>query len=360
MAKSLKPQKQVLFERGDEGFKVFRIPALETTNKGTLLATCEARMSRSDWSCKALVYRRSEDGGKTWSKLQEIVSVPKDTTNEGNGQNKKDVVLNNPLFIVDEDNVVHFLYCESYMRAYHCVSTDDGKTFSKAKEITDTFEKFRERDGIDWNVIATGPGAGIQLRSGRLVAPIWIGYGKGKSHRPNTCGTIYSDDKGQTWEAGDILSPEYKEEMGNLNENQAVELADGSVMLNMRSHSSKHRRAYTISKDGAHDWSEPKHIEDLFEPICMASTVRLTTKNEDVATKNRLLFSNPSSDKIFTFHRRQSGIFGFSSCTNSGQEHLLLVRTGQTGVFSSPQDLLRPNLLCEVFSQMDYQRKRAN
>ncbi len=291
---------RVLFKRGDGGYALFRIPAMVTTKKGTILVACEARMTRSDWSCKSIVIRRSEDKGESWGPLESLVSIPKDATG-----NYEDNVLNNPLFIVDKQNIIHFLYCGSYTRAFHCTSTDDGKTFSNPKEITRTFKVFRDRDGVNWNVIATGPGSGIQLENGRLIAPIWVGYGKGKSHRPNTCGTIFSDDSGKTWQAGDILSPKFYDDFGNLNENEPVELADGTVMINIRCHSNDHRRAYSLSDDGAHNWSEPRLIEDLFEPICMGSADRLTVKGRDGFKKNRILFSNPSSDRIFTIHKRQ-------------------------------------------------------
>jgi len=73
----------------------------------------------------------------------------------------------------------------------------------------------------------------------------------------------------------------------------AVQLVDGSVMLNVRSESKAHRRLVTISKDGATGWSTPKFDDALLEPICMGGIVRYSTAGR--FGKNRILFSNPDN-----------------------------------------------------------------
>lgn len=70
-----------------------------------------------------------------------------------------------------------------------------------------------------------------------------------------------------------------------------MQLADGRVLLNMRSESKANRRLLTTSRDGATGWSRPQFHDQLLEPICMASMVRLS----EGPTKNRLLFSNPDN-----------------------------------------------------------------
>jgi sialidase-1 len=99
--------------------------------------------------------------------------------------------------------------------------------------------------------------------------------------------TIYSDDQGMTWKAGDVAVP-CTDEWINPNETVAIELNDGRVMLNVRSESKAHRRLITTSPDGATNWSTPKFDEALLEPICMAGIVRY---NHD--GKSLILFSNP-------------------------------------------------------------------
>ena len=147
------------------------------------------------------------------------------------------------------------------MRCFYMRSADDGVTWSAPVEITAAFEDFHR--SYAWKVLATGPDHGIQLKSGRLVVPVWLSTGTGgNAHRPSVTATIYSDDQGKTWHAGEIAVP-CTEEWINPNETVAVELADGRVMLNVRSESKQHRRLVTTSKDGATDWSTPKFDDAL-------------------------------------------------------------------------------------------------
>ena len=67
------PDQKPLFVRGQDGYDTYRIPALLTTGKGTLLAFCEGRKdSRSDHGNIDLLIRRSTDGGETWSHQQVV------------------------------------------------------------------------------------------------------------------------------------------------------------------------------------------------------------------------------------------------------------------------------------------------
>jgi Neuraminidase (sialidase) len=81
----------------------------------------------------------------------------------------------------------------------------------------------------------------------------------------------------------------------NCNECQAVELSDGSVMLNMRTYRGTNRRLVAISKDGGETFSKPIEDETLIEPVCQASILRLPARERN--EKPALLFSNPASTK---------------------------------------------------------------
>jgi len=288
-------EKLDLFKVGeDPAYKIYHIPGIVVTAKGTVLAWCEARKKGGDWDDISILLRRSTDDGKTWSAPKSIADVPGPKAKNPfslrmKNVDPKDVTYNNPVLIADRDSTVHMVFCLEYMRCFYQRSTDDGVSWSKPVEITATFEKFRP--AYDWKVLATGPDHSIQLRTGRLVVPVWLSTGTGgNAHRPSVTATIYSDDKGKTWHAGEIAVPN-TEDWINPNETVVIELADGRVMLNIRNESKTHRRLVTTSRDGATGWSTPKFDDALLEPICMGGIVRYST--EKSGGKNRILFSNP-------------------------------------------------------------------
>jgi sialidase-1 len=296
-AKAAQPllEKIDIFEAGTEEYALYRIPGIVVTAKGTVLAYCEARRTgKSDWDTIDIMLRRSTDGGKTWGPRVKISDVPGPKVKNSVVQGKKfstpdDVTYNNAVAFADRDGSVHFLYCLEYARCFYLRSNDDGQTWSPPVEITNAFESFRPQ--YDWKVLATGPGHGIQLKNGRLVVPVWLSTGTGGgAHRPSLTATIYSDDQGKTWKAGQIAVPDTKDWVFP-NETVVVELADGRVMLNVRSESPAHRRLVTISPDGATNWSTPKFDDALLEPICMASIVRVSGGGD--GKKSRIVFANP-------------------------------------------------------------------
>jgi sialidase-1 len=288
-------EKQDLFTIGDNpDFNIYHIPGVVVTAKGTVLAWCEARKRPagvSDWDDIRILLRRSTDDGKTWSEPQSIANVEGPKRKNPFALRMKnvdpsDVTYNNPVLIADKDGSVHMLFCLEYERCFYQRSEDDGLSWSKPVEMTGTFDAFKKE--YAWKVLATGPNHSIQLKTGRLVVPVWLSTGEGgNAHRPSVTATIYSDDRGKTWKAGDIAVP-CTEEWNNPNETVAIELTDGRVMLNVRSESKANRRLVVTSPDGATNWSTPRFDDGLVEPICMAGIVRYHHSGQSL-----ILFSNP-------------------------------------------------------------------
>jgi sialidase-1 len=290
-----------LWNGGIGGYGTYRIPGIVVTKRGTVIAYTSARrdLSFGDWSDIDIVLRRSTDGGRTWEPSRRIAGDSKGVTD-------------NPVAIVDsETGVIHFLFQKDYARCYYMHSEDDGRTFSEPVDITAVFEQFRTE--YDWHVIAPGVGHAIQLRNGRLLVPIWMSIGKQESpriraHRPSAVATIYSDDHGRTWKRGDIIVNS-SDQIPNPSESMAVQLSDGSVMMNIRNESTRHRRVVSVSPDGATHWSTPRFDETLFEPVCAASIIRYSLDRR--GGRGSILFSNPDSETIpgvgmFQFRARQN------------------------------------------------------
>jgi len=286
-------EKTDVFPAGMNGVARFRIPGIVVTAKGTALAYAEARRNNSsDWGEIEVHLRRSTDGGKTWEAGKQIAHFG--TRLEGNPHKadggEHEQTVNNPVAIVDRaTGAVEFLYCINYARCFSMRSTDDGLTWSTPVEITAAFEPFRKF--YNWKVIATGPGHGIQIKSGRLVVPIWLAYGKEGEHGPSAAATIFSDDHGRTWKAGELAMPN-EGEFSNPNETMLTELSDGRVMLVTRSASKANRKLVAFSPDGATAWSKPVFHDQLWEPVCMASIAQHPSK------PGTLIFSNPHTLKF--------------------------------------------------------------
>lgn len=269
---------------GHEGYHTFRIPSVMVSPKGTVLAFCEGRKNGSgDSGSIDLLLKRSTDFGRTWSSLQAVWHDGANTCGDPCPVVDRQtgaiwlLLSHNPG--VDDESHIMAGTSTGTRTAWVSRSDDDGVAWSQPVEITKQVKR------PDWTWYATGPGVGIQLRSGRLLAPCdnaLAGTRQWYSH------VIFSDDHGATWHIGGVVGPE-------CNESQAVELGDGSVLLNMRSYRGLNRRLVATSQDGGLTFSAPRDDPALIEPVCQASIIRYPGAN-NVGT-SRLLFSNPASTK---------------------------------------------------------------
>ncbi|MEO8027247.1 MAG: sialidase family protein, partial [Bryobacteraceae bacterium] len=265
----------VVFRNGEAGFHTFRIPALLATRTGTLLAFAEGRRdSRGDSGNIDVVLKRSSDHGRTWSALKVVVDRRADTV--GNPCPVQDRVTGRILLPLtwNPGNVTESQMVRREVEARRGVllthSDDDGRTWAAPSEITSVASK------PNWTWYATGPGIGIQTRSGRLLIPCdhqAEGSANSASH------VLYSDDHGATWRVGG-------EAAEGTNECQLVELGDGSLLLNMRGYRGKNRRAIARSRDEGKSWSNVAWDETLIEPVCQASLI---------GHKGVFYFSNPAA-----------------------------------------------------------------
>ena len=265
-----------VFRSGEGGYHTYRIPALLQTKKGTLLAFCEGRRNGAgDSGDIDLLVKRSKDNGKTWSPAHVIADFGEDT-------------IGNPAPVVDrktgeiwllltrnpgklEGKELHAGTSAGTRTVWVTHSSDDGRKWAPPVEIT------RGVKPSEWLWYATGPGNGIQLKSGRMVIPC-------DHTRPGDLRhshVIFSDDHGRTWKLGGSAQEK-------TNESAIVELKDGSLLFNMRSYLGQNRRAIARSFDEGLTWSRFASDQALVEPVCQASLVRAL---------GVLMFSNPASTK---------------------------------------------------------------
>ena len=274
-----------IYKGGEERYNCFRIPSLITTTRGTVLAFAEARkINCGDAGDIDMVVKRSEDGGKTWSPLQVIWN---DSTNTcGNPAPVVDEKTGNIILLstwnlgADHEKEIINGSSKDTRRVFVLRSTDDGRTWSKATEITKDVKK------NNWAWYATGPGRGIQLskgkHKGRLVIPSNHIIAKTKE---NYSHVIYSDDGGNTWKLGGVIRQE------GVNESTVAELSSGRLLLNMRNAGKSKYRQVAISKNAGKKWSAIYPDTVLIEPVCEANLIQYKFPGK----KNLLVFSNPAS-----------------------------------------------------------------
>jgi sialidase-1 len=229
-----------------------------------VLAFAEGRVNGSaDQGDIDLVLRRSFDNGATWEDMR---LVYEDGTH----------TIGNPSPVVDRDTGdIILLFNRDNVSVLVARSADDGATWSAPVDIT------KDVKLPQWKWYAMGPGHAIQLKSGRLFVTC--------DHSENNVQyshVIYSDDHGASWKPGGTLPHE-------TDEATSVELADGSVMINMRNLYMKGKRAVSVSKDGGLTWSKISFAKDLVEPVCEGSILRYPPATDGEG--GRLLFSNPAS-----------------------------------------------------------------
>lgn len=264
-------EEEVLFKKGTGGYLYYRIPGILPV-RDALLLVLEARNSTlGDWGdIDILILRREADGElRQVHKIGES-SMPSDGTMR---------TYNNPVLIPDEDRV-HLIYHKNYEQAFLITSFDDGRTWNGGTEITASYRQFP----YQWNVCATGPGHGIRTSAGRLVAPIWLADGKVsddglvRAHAPSVAGCIYSDDHGQTWQAGALAQG-----LANGNETTVAEMPDGKLLFNYRNTDDCRRRALSLSCDGGESLRPRWFPEELVDPRCFGSMI---------STEGGILFAN--------------------------------------------------------------------
>jgi len=257
-------------------FESVRIPNITVTTDGTVLAFAKS----------GRLLRRSEDGGKTWSPVQEVGndSAGSAIVDESNG----DVMVVNP------------------KGPYLWRSRDQGKTWNRETiTVKPNAVGHGDPDGVPAHTACSESGVTLRYGKhiGRLLMPARVQPPKGNNDQEwwpyNYNMAIYSDDGGRTWQSSGPVQ-------NGTGEGTLAELSDGAIYYNSRSHMSiDHRRRIAWSYDDGHMWTDWRVCDCLYEvgqPFyfkygtkpsygCNAGLVRLPLECTD--GKDVLLFSAP-------------------------------------------------------------------
>jgi len=319
----------------DDGVHTYRIPALATTPRGTLLCVYDMRrrMGRDLQEDIDIGLLRSTDGGRTWGAQQVIMDMGTfgGMPQEVNG-------CSDPGIIVDPatGEVVCFAVWMNGKAGKHqwnkggsepgfeigksaqfmmVRSKDDGESWSKPQNLTRAWKDPK------WILYAPSPQQGIALRDGTLVMPT---QGRDAQDR-HFSNLLISRDHGKTWTVSRAAS------FGNT-ECQAVQLSDGSIMLNCRTESPTKFRTLAVTRDLGKTWTpHSTNREGLIEPNCNGSLYRFDYR-EDGKVRSVLLFANPHSQQGRTHHSIQ---VSFDEGKTWPKDHRLLLDEGRGAGYPS-------------------------
>ncbi len=283
-----------VYKSGQDGYAIYRIPAIETAPDGTLLAFAEARKySGADPGYGKqdidLVLKRSVDGGRTWSKM-EVIEDPGELWSAANAATAVDRDTKKVWLLYlrckPERNTDTARPRTDDVQTIARTSSDNGATWSEPIDLTAVA---RDMDDATWKTSVVGPGGMIQAKSGRLIAPVW------KSPFGNLA--IWSADHGQSWHRS---APVPGGSFGD--ENQLVELADGSILMDIRQNRASTRR-HSISSDGGETWSDTTAGEAVTPCCCAIERYSLKSAGDD---RNRIIWTGPKGPKRKTLVVRTS------------------------------------------------------
>ncbi|MFE9907083.1 sialidase family protein [Streptomyces clavifer] len=279
------PTSQDLATRG-VGSPHYRIPALTTSVRGTLIAAYDSRPTLADLPGNlGIVVRRSTDGGTTWQTQQ---VVRKETAPKGFGDpSLLTDTMTGRIFVFYASSVNQGFFGSAtgndetdpdVLQADYSYSDDDGVTW-KHRRITQQIKN------PAWAGMFAASGEGIQVRrgtyKGRLIQQYAI-----RANGADYAVSAYSDDHGETWRTGNPVGP-------GGDENKAVELNDGRIMLNNRS---APYRTIAHSTDGGVNYTPFTQDTALPDPANNASVIRYAPDAPaSDPTSSWLLFSNTES-----------------------------------------------------------------
>lgn len=290
-AKPLLEAGRAVFANDNQAKRVYRLPGIIVTSKGTVIVVAQRRWGSGDFVPQDLVCRRSTDGGKTWGPEISIHLDPERQICMFNGCLVEDIATGKIL--------LHFIEFPWSERDHwfktvwlkrgggHCQveSTDDGQTWSEPvlQMPVPNRDGWRGASSLNNNHgvrITQGPHKGRLGMNARVFMPgktTWRGKG----------GIVYSDDHGQTWKIGGVPFPDRER---YETESCLVETTGGGIYVNYRNEGRQHKQRLFQRSDGGETVSEQGIHEDLPAMVCNAGMTRYSWEPKSI-----ILLSMPAS-----------------------------------------------------------------
>ncbi len=272
-------------------YDTYRIPNIARTNDGTLIAVAEARLTSAadpGGTHIDLVYKRSTDGGRTWSEGRLLDRHP-GTVLSAAGVPTNRTSASNSVTFVDRTNG------RLWNMNLRLPSGVPAASVRAGVDDMQTWGRFSDDSGLTWSEPSRiqlpqyedfypNLGSTTQLANGRLVVPATeiIPRVTSKSF------ALFSDDQGATWYAGDLVD-------AGTNEAQIIELNDGRLLMSARQNGGG-GRVFSHSLDQGATWQPP--FTGFNSTAVMEAIERFELTGPDGRPQSLLVHTRPAGGAV--------------------------------------------------------------
>ncbi|TXJ41414.1 sialidase family protein [Brachyspira aalborgi] len=303
--KDMDPNKYTttLYKLGDYGSQYFRIPALICTSNGTILAAADRRYDNpadlgKDKTKIDVLVRRSEDLGATWSEPIVVAGVATDYASSYGDAffincHNGDVLCG----FIKEPGIQQNGKGETVIYR----SKDDGKTWTRQYSFLPT-----TINNANKGLGASGQGLTLRHGANAGAKKLMFAYTQWNKNGGLSVTAMVSSDDGATFSSvGNIKTPEKI-----INEAKAIELSDGTIMLNYGRGVNPGGRAWSKSTDGGRNWTYQGVDGEVLDPGNNADFTRYEFNGKYIKTDKYILMinANVNADGKWFFTRKNHHI----------------------------------------------------
>ncbi len=244
--------------------RYYRIPAMVLDKDGNIVVASDRRYnSNADLGNHKIdvSIRRSEDGGRTWSK-QNIVAI-------GDGRNSGTYGYGDPALVTTANGRIICLMAAgkngyfSGMRNIGITTSDDnGLTWSAVRELTAsnfTDATYNKTNSLGFWSIFTTSGKGLLKRDGTVM--FTTNTLASSSSSSSNCVVITSKDEGQSWQLGPAIA------YTGGDESKLEEMNDGSLLISVRQSGA---RGFNTGNADASKWGTQWRNSQITANACNA------------------------------------------------------------------------------------------
>ena len=242
----------------------------------------------------------SNDQGQTWETWDAFSTWPKMAYTD---------------VIRDENNLLAFCQgTQPFAGTYLYTSTDNGLTWTGGNRLTSDSDRWSP---MNQRVLLTS--------SGRLIVPIEQIMSGAEGSGPNNVGTVFSDNRGQSWQRSPLIGPPsgYPTTPEGIGEPAVVELANGKMWMVARGLGGRLLQAW--SDDGGASWG-PASATSLVSPLAPPNAKRIPGSNAVIT-----LWDNAVSDRSnpkYPWHPRSPLVFAISKDNCQTWSDPVVIATG--------------------------------